>query len=100
MMHLDAIRHWLTWLQQFDEEPSTWYTDENILDIQLLSSHRTEAYGFTTEHAHTRLHLDDELPFVDLLYGYEGETLKYMLVYADTDYMTVYLSSEGGSISR
>lgn len=99
-MHLDAIRHWLTWLQQFDDDPSTWYTDENILDIELISRHEAVTYGDTATHSHTRIHLDDELHFVDLLYGYEGPTLKYMLVYADTDYMTVYLSSEGGNIAR
>lgn len=88
-----AIRRWMDFHASFFEGPdadSYAYTPENILKITILRDDTLTVGIYTINEYRVRLDLDDELGFVDLVCSFTNGDMTYLLVYADTDYVTIY----------
>lgn len=91
-----AIQRWLDFNAQFCTDEAENYTRKNILSVEVLHSYNLKiVYSENTAtHHHVRLNLDDELHFVDLLFGYEDNEMKYLFLCADTWYTKVYTNGD------
>lgn len=86
-----AIRRYLDFHASFfPDDPTMHYTPENILKITILRDDTFTVYNYTITEYRVRLDLDDELGFVDLVCSFTDGDMTYLLVYADTDYVTIY----------
>lgn len=90
-IHLRAVRLWLDWSAERTDNILA-YDETNIIDIVPIyhQSVPSPYSGVSEVHRLTRVYLDDELNYVDLLYVTQAGQIALLSICADMTWFTVF----------